>query len=295
MRSFESGKRPRQSGHRPSNRGAQRGQMWRRHRAQMLEPSSTCAELAHGVASMASTAPRARRLAGWPRGGRRGDDVGAAPSTPSPRSRGPGLTLLSLRPSTRPRAPWNLTSTRVADGPRLEAHRAFRLVLQIPGAGGVADVGLDRRAEGGAVERGGRLEGRERARDAVVALGRPRDAVVALGRRGLVTLVVRRRGRRVVSRGVVGRPEVQRGPAQRRHRSIQGVVKRSVRRSRSINNYLQVPERILIIGAAGAFFRGSLVTGVTAGVGRAERGAKPRVRLVSPGLQSIVSLLARDA
>ena len=93
-------------------------------------------------------------------------------------------------------------------------HTGHRLILQVPGAGGVVDVGLGRRAEGGAVERGGRLEGRERARDAVVALGR-RGLVT------LVTLVVRRRGRRVVSRGVVGRPEVQRGPAQRRHRSIQ--------------------------------------------------------------------------
>ena len=37
MRSFASGKSPRQSGHRPSNRGAQRGQMWRRQRAQMLD------------------------------------------------------------------------------------------------------------------------------------------------------------------------------------------------------------------------------------------------------------------
>ena len=31
--------------------------MWRRQRAQMLEPSSTCAAMTHGVASMASTAP----------------------------------------------------------------------------------------------------------------------------------------------------------------------------------------------------------------------------------------------
>ena len=95
MRSFESGKRPRQSGHRPSSRGAQRGQMWRRQRAQMLEPSSTAhgsRHTGHSGSSSKSHAPAASPTLGST-GGRK-----AAPSSTVGSSRGGSdrVTLSSL-------------------------------------------------------------------------------------------------------------------------------------------------------------------------------------------------------
>ena len=95
MRSLQSGKSPRQSGHRPSSRGAQRGQMWRRHRAQMLEPSSTAhgsRHTGHSGSSSKSQAPAASSTLGSI-GGRK-----AAPSSTVGSSRGGSerVTLSSL-------------------------------------------------------------------------------------------------------------------------------------------------------------------------------------------------------